>query len=172
MSLRTRRLYPPPPLKIFYDSMITYFPAKISNLDMFLFQYIEQIPKTYGTSLHTSASVIYVIIGKHIRKYITRQDQSTRTSDMYMFFKTVFEKSFCTTQIICAAKSLFKKKCSKIETNNDGGWGRWAGGRKLTLQAPVNKFTPTWLHVLLFSTMHEYPPVKIVPTVSQSTHLL
>ena len=57
-ELEDQTFVPPPPLKMFYDSMITYFPAKISNLDMFLFQYIEQIPKTYGTSLHTSASFI------------------------------------------------------------------------------------------------------------------
>ena len=42
--------------------------------------------------------------------------------------------------------------------------------RKSSQQAPAEKCT-CMATPLLFPTMHEHPPVEIVPTISQSTHL-
>ena len=51
----------------------------------------------------------------------------------------------------------------------------WGGGGKCK-ESLVHKHlwinVLTWLHVLLFPEVHEHPPVKIVPTMSQSTQFL
>ena len=47
------------------------------------------------------------------------------------------------------------------------------GGRKpILVHKHLLRNAPTWILVLLFPAMHEHQPVKIVQSMSQSTHLL
>ena len=66
---------------------------------------------------------------------------------------------------MCSEVSFLKNRYKNKKITRVGG------GRNL-IDKHVWRSAPTWLHVLLFPAMYEHPRVKIVPTMSQSAHLL